>query len=68
MSQESEDTDGFTNQYRCALAIYLMTVISFLYGIIMDGEMNERDNGNNEVDGINATVKRYAKEKTNFIG
>ena len=34
----------------------------------MDGEMNERDNGNNEVDGINATGKRYAKKKTNFIG
>ena len=31
-----EDTDGCTKQYMCAIEVYLLTVLSYLYGIIMD--------------------------------
>ena len=56
-----EDTDGCANKYRCALDIYLMTVLSSSYGIIMDRVINETVHGNNFVDRINATEKLYLK-------
>ena len=34
------DTDGCAKQYRCNLDIYLMTVLSSLYGITMDHIIN----------------------------
>ena len=40
MSTVWEDTDGCAKQYRCALDIYLMTVLSYSYGIIMDCSIN----------------------------
>ena len=56
-----EDNDYCENQYRCALGFYLMTVLSSLYGIIMDSSINAPGNKNNVVDGINATEKCYLK-------
>ena len=41
-----EDTDGCVKQYMCALAIYLMTVLSSAYGIIMDPKINAPSYGN----------------------
>ena len=35
MSTVMEETDGFTKQYSCDMAIYLTTVLSYLYGIII---------------------------------
>ena len=35
-----EEAYGFARQYRCAIAMYLMTVLSSSYGIIMDPAMN----------------------------
>ena len=61
MSTVWEDTDGCANHYRCALAIYLMTVLSSSYGIIMDHTINAPGHGNNVVYGINETYKRYLK-------
>ena len=40
MSTVWEDIDGGTNQYKRALPIYLMTVLSSSYGIIMDHAVN----------------------------
>ena len=40
MSTVLEETDGCAKQYRCALAVYLMTVLSSSYGIIMDCSIN----------------------------
>ena len=48
-----EDTDGFAKQYRCSLGIYLMTVISYLYRIIMDHAINATGHVKNLVDGLN---------------
>ena len=50
-----EDTDGCTKQYKYALAIYLMTVLSSSYSIIADFTINSPGHGNNVVDGMNAT-------------
>ena len=62
-----EDTDGCTKKYRFALDIYLMNVLSSSYGIIMDHAINEPGHGNNFVDGLNATDKRYLKGKWNLL-
>ena len=61
MSTVWEETNGCDNQYMCALDMYLMTVLSSLYGVIMDREINALVQGNNVVNGLNATEKRYLK-------
>ena len=61
MSTVWEDTNGWAKKYRCALDKYLLTVLSYLYGIIMDRVINVLGNVNNVVDGNNATDKRYLK-------
>ena len=63
MSTVWEDTDGCANKYRCALAIYLMTILSYSYGIILDRAINAPVHEKNVVDGINATYKHYLKEQ-----
>ena len=68
MSTAWEDTNGCANQYRCALNIYLMNVLSSSYGIIMDHAMNSSGHGKNVVDGINAMEKLYLKEKIQHMG
>ena len=55
MSTVWEVTDGCAKKYRCALDIYLMTVLSSSYGIIMARAINAPGHRNNVVDGINAT-------------
>ena len=55
MSTVHEYIDGCTKQYRCAMDIYLMTVLQSLYDIIMDRSINAPSNGNNVVDGIDYT-------------
>ena len=61
MSTVWEDTNGCAKQYKCALAIYLMIVLSSSYGIIMDHEINAPGHGKNFVDGLNLTEKYYLK-------
>ena len=63
-----EDTDGCAQKYMHALAIYLMTVLSSSYGIIMDRAINAPGHGKNVVDGINATNKRYLKGLIELMG
>ena len=40
-----EDTYGHAKQHRCDISIYVMAVLSYLYGIIMDCEINTLYNG-----------------------
>ena len=47
----------------CDLVIYLMTVLSSLYGIMMDSAINAPGHVNNVADGISSTNKRYWKVK-----
>ena len=58
-----EDTDGCAKKYKCALAIYLMTVLSSSYGIIMYRKINAPGHENNIADGINAPNKCYLNKK-----
>ena len=68
MSTIWEETNDCAKQYRCALDIYLTTVLSNSYGIIMDRAINAPVHGNNVVDGINAREKLYLKEQKEIIG
>ena len=61
MSTVWEDSYGCAKQYGCDLTIYLMTMLSFSYGIITDHEINAPGYGNNVVDVLNETYKRYLK-------
>ena len=63
MSIAWDYNDGCVEQYRCVLAVYLMTVLSSLYGIIMDCAINAQGHGNNVVGGLNETEKTYLKGK-----
>ena len=67
MSTVLEDTNGCAKQYRHVLDIYLITALSSSYGIIMDLATNTPGHGNNIVDGLNATDKRYLTGKWNLL-
>ena len=60
-------TNSCAQQYMLYLATYLMTVLSYLYGIIMYCTINAPGNGNNVVDVINAADKLFLKVKRNFL-
>ena len=47
------------------LDIYLMTVLSYSYSIIMDSAINSPDHGKNAVDGLNGTDKHYFRDLVN---
>ena len=61
-----EDTEGYSKQYRCSIAFYLMTLLWFLYGIIMYRAINASCHRNIFVDGLNATDKFVWSDKWNF--
>ena len=67
MSTVWEDTDVCANQYRYVLGIYLTTVLSSSYVIIMDRGINLPGHGNNVFYVLKATVKRYFKVKMELI-
>ena len=54
-----ENTDGCAEQYRCASAIYPMSVMSQTYSIIIDRGISAPGHGKEVVDGLNAVDKRY---------
>ena len=62
-----EGTYGCSKKYRCALVVYLMTVLTDSYGIIMGHKINAPGHGNNVIDGLNSTDKHYLKEKMELI-
>ena len=63
-----EYNHGCVNQYRFSLAIYLMTVLSPLYGILMDFVDNTTGNGKNVVGSINDTKTFYLKKQMKLLG
>ena len=68
MSTVWEETDGCAKQYMCALNIYLMTVISSSYGIIIYRANNAPDYRNKVVYELNAMEKLYLKREMERIG
>ena len=59
LSKIWENTDGCAEQYRCASALYLMSVISQTYSLIIDRGIIAPGHGKEVVGGINAVDKRY---------
>ena len=57
VSTVCEYTNGSTKKYRYALAVYLITVLSSSYVIIMDSSINAPGHEKNVVDVLNATEK-----------
>ena len=54
-----ENTDGCAEQYICAYAVYLMSVMSQTYSIIIDWGISAPGHGKEVVDGLNAVDKRF---------
>ena len=59
LSKIWENTDGCAEQYRCASALYLMSVMSQTYSIIIDRCLRAPGHGKEVVDGLNDVDKRY---------
>ena len=59
LSKIWQNTDGFARQYRCASSIYLISVVSQCYSIIIDRGISAPGHGKEVVDGLNAVDKRY---------
>ena len=59
LSKIWENTDGCAEQYKCTSALYLMSVISQCYSIIIDRVISAPGNWKEFVDGHNAIHKRY---------
>ena len=59
MSKIWENTDGCAEQYRYASALYLMSVMSQCYSIILDQGIIAPGNEKEVVYGINAVDKCY---------
>ena len=54
-----ENNGGCAEQYRCASALYLMSVMSKIYSIIFDCGISAPGHGKEVVDELNAVDKRY---------
>ena len=54
-----ENTDVCTEQYRCASAMYLMSMMSQTYSIIIDRGISAPGHGKEVAYGLNAVEKRY---------
>ena len=59
LSKIWENTDGCAKKYRCASALYLMSVMPQCYSIIIDRGIGEPVHGKYVVYGLNAVDKRY---------
>ena len=59
LSTTCENNDGCAEQYRCASALYLLSVISQTYSLIIDWGISAPGHGKEVVDGLNAVDKRY---------
>jgi hypothetical protein len=58
-----DNTDGCCSQYRCATGVFLLTLLSSMFKISIDRQVHAPGHGKDEVDGLNATTKRFLCEK-----
>ena len=54
-----KNTDGCAEKYRCASALYLMSVLSQCLSLIIDRGISAPGHGKDVVDGLNSIDKRY---------
>eukprot|EP00957_Ditylum_brightwellii_P048693 3694718-Ditylum_brightwellii.AAC.1 len=54
-----KETDGCAKQYRCAIDMYLLSLISVRFNIVIDRAVGAPGHGKDMVDGLNATDKAF---------
>ena len=54
-----ENTDGCAEQYKCTTALYLLSILSHAYNIVIDSGVGAPVHGKDVVDGLNAADKRF---------
>ena len=57
-----EETDGCAKQYRCATAIYLLSLVFVKFNIVINRAVRAPGHGKDKVDGLNATDKAFLKK------
>jgi hypothetical protein len=62
-----DNTDGCAKQYRCGTALFLLSLLVVLNNVIIDWAVGAPGHGKDVVDGLNATDKRYLKQKINMV-
>ena len=62
-----ENTDGCIKQYICPSALYLMSVMSQCYSVIIEQGISEPGNGKEVVDGLNAVDKCYIYQLMSYV-
>jgi hypothetical protein len=62
-----EETDGCGKQYRCATACFLLSLLASTHKIVINRAIRAPGHGKDEVDGLDATDKRYLSEKMSVI-
>jgi hypothetical protein len=58
-----DHTDGCTSQYRCATAIYFLSMLSFMFKMTIDQMIHPPGHRKDEVDGLNAMTKQFLQQK-----
>ena len=54
-----DQIDGYSKQYRCYIAFYLMYFLSESYQIVLDRAFDTLVHGNYVLDGFNSVQKQY---------
>jgi hypothetical protein len=62
-----DHSDGCSKQYRCGTALYLLSVLSSQFGVTVDRMIGAPGHGKDVVDALNATTKKYIKQKMRMI-
>ena len=58
-----DETDGCSKQYRSGTAIYLLSLLSQKYSIVIDRAIGAPGHGKDVVDGLNAVDKSFLRKK-----
>ena len=63
-----DHTDGCAKQYRCGNALYLLSVLSISYNVIIDRAICAPGHGKSIIDGLNAVDKHYLRKVMRMSG
>ena len=62
-----ENTDGCAEEYICASALYLISVMTQCYSVIIDCDISAPGNVKEVIDGINAIDKRFIYQLMSIV-
>ena len=63
-----DTTYRFSKQYRCANAMWPISILEFTYIVIIYRWINATDHGTRKMDGINGFNQKYLKQRMCMIG